>query len=238
MLTLTPAARAGVALAGLLIVGMLAVLVSVLISLESTRSEIRTTRAGVVDADQRLQRASRNLRPLLDAVQPLTGGDTRRRVRHTTTALAAAVDRLPEVARRAGEGIDAATFIASTLDRAGLEQALSSVRSLADATRTAAQPGARSLDACDASLRSRPPGARGQIGCLLRTVPNIRALLRSQRRLNRKSTRTQVTQLSVTQRTFQLISESLAIQRELLEHARSLDRKTGGTAPTTPLGPG
>jgi hypothetical protein len=231
VLTFSPAARAGVALAALLLVAMLATLIAVLVSLESTRSEIRTTRAGVVDTDQRLQRASRQLQPLL-------GGEARRRIGSTAGALGHALDQLPEAARRARQGVDAATFLASTLDEAQLPRALTSLRTLADAALTAARPGVHSLDACDASLRRRPPGASGQLGCLLRTVPNIRALLRSQRRLNRKSTTTQLRQLSLMQRTYELLAQSLAIQRETLEHARSIDRKTGGTAPAGPLGGG
>ena len=54
-------------------------------------------------------------------------------------------------------------------------------------------------------------------------------------KITRKSLATQHDTLSVTRRINGLFVESLAIQRELLERTRSLDRKTGGPAPTTPI---
>jgi hypothetical protein len=213
VLVVSPAARVGVVLGALLLVGMLATLIAVLVSLEGTRSEIRTTRAGVVAADGRLARVTRGLEPLLAATAPLGGRGARRRLRRTTGTLADSVDQLPALAERAGEGVDAATFIATTLDRSDLRRSLSSLRALADA------------------------GLAGDgFARLLRAFPDVPALLRSQRRILQISTSTQREQLAVSKRTLGVLTESLAIQRETLEHARSLDRKTGGTVPATPLG--
>lgn len=198
MLAVSPAARVAVGLAAVVLVGMLAVLIAVLVSLEGTRSEIRTTRAGVVAADQRFQRVAEQLEPLLAATAPLAGDGARRRLRGTTVKLADSVEQLPALADRAKQGVEAATFIATTLDRSGLRKTFLAVRD---------------------------------------GLSRIRALLGSQRALTHVSTRTQLSQLSITRRTFALLSESLAIQREILERTRSLDRKTGGPAPTTPLAP-
>jgi hypothetical protein len=186
-------AAAGVAL---VLVGMLAVLVALLISLEGTRSEIRTTRAGVVAADRRFARLAGELEPLLRVAAPLTADDGRRRLGRAATRAAASIDELPGLADRAREGVDAATFLATTLERSRVPGTLSSVR---------------------------------------RTLPDALAVLRSQRRLTRVSTVTQRQQLAIITRTFALLSESLGIQRELLDRTRSIDRKTGGPAPATPL---
>src|SRR4051794_3974144 len=192
---------------------MLATLIAVLVSLEGTRSEIRTTRAGVVAADRRLARVTRGLEPVLAATRPLAAAGARRRLRKTTGTLADSVDQLPALAERARDGMDAVTFIAATLDRSDLRRSLSSLRVLAD-TALAGDRFAR----------------------LLETFPEVPALLRAQRRLLRASVSTQQGQLSVLERAFAVLSESLTIQRETLDHARSLDQKTGGAAPATPLG--
>lgn len=237
-------------LAGALLLGILVVLVAVLVSLEGTRSEIRTTRMDVSEAEQRFQRVNEQLQPLLNVVAPLTSESSQRNLRGTGRSLAEAADEVPALASDARRGLGAAIFIAQTLQAADLGGSLSAVRSLADAAVPAAQnivPAAarlladldrrptRSLAICDQRLAGRPPSTSGQIGCLLRIVPNIRGLLSSQRSITRKSLATQHDTLSVTRRINALFVESLAIQRELLERTRSLDRKTGGPAPTTPI---
>jgi hypothetical protein len=100
-----------------------------------------------------------------------------------------------------------------------------------------ARPGPRSVKACEKRLEERAPTSSGQVACLLRMVPNLRAILLAQLRANRRSLGTQQSQLSVNRRTLDLFRESIVIQRELLERVRSLDRKSGGTAPATPVTP-
>jgi hypothetical protein len=97
--------------------------------------------------------------------------------------------------------------------------------------------GYRSLASCDHRLAARAPAAPGQIACLLRTVPNVRALLKEQRDLNAKVLTTQRGTLSYNRRIYDLFVESLRIQREILQRTRSLDTKTGGPAPGTPASP-
>ena len=224
---LSPAARLGVAFAGLVLVGMLAVLIAVLFSLEATRSEIRTTRATMVEAELRFQRVTQQLDPLL-------GDGGQARLARRGRELSDAVGELPGLAQDARAGLDAALVVAGELDGAELGGTLTAVRS---ALSGLSAPPAGSMKACDDRLRRGSPTAPGQAGCLLRSVPNIRSLLRSQRRLNRISTITQKRQLSITQRTYELLAESLAVQRETLERARSIDRKTGGPPPAVPTLP-
>ena len=87
-------------------------------------------------------------------------------------------------------------------------------------------PGPQSLAACESRLRVRAPSQPGQVGCLLRIVPEVRRLLADVRQLNRTSIRIQGETLTQ-------LRSSLAVQRETLTHVRSLDNKTAGPAPST-----
>jgi hypothetical protein len=154
---------------------------------------------------------------------------------------------VPPLAEDARRGVGVATFIAQTLYAADLQPSLSAVRALTDTALPAFhevrpalmgliaeldRPGSQSLAECDRRLAARPVSAQGQLGCLLRTVPNIRHLLRSQRDLNARSVATQRSTLTQTRQLNRLLDESLVIQREILVRIRSLDTKTGGTAPS------
>jgi hypothetical protein len=242
-------AKIAVGVAGLALVGILVVLIAVLASLEGTRSEIRTTRMGVNEAEQRFQRITAQLEPLLAAVEPLADGTSQRDLARTGRSLTRAADKVPGLADDARRGLDAAVFIASTLRSADIEGALGAVRSATEAIVRDVLPaasvllddldlsearssllaeldtrGALSVKTCDTRLRDLPPSASGQLGCLLRTVPNMRLLLRTQRSILRSSDLTQ-------KRIATMLAESLAIQRGIREHVRSLDQKTGGTSP-------
>ena len=241
VLSIPVSGRIAVAFAGLLLLGVLAVLIAVLVSLEGTRSEIRTTRMGVTAAEQRFERVTERLQPLLDATAPLADESSRADLREAGRSLSEAAGDVPALADDARRGVGAATFIAQTLQAADLGGSLTGVRWLTDsATRLLAdldQDGRRSLTACDRQLQTGAPSDSGQVACLLRVVPNIRALLRAQRRLNRTSVKTQRGTLSLNRRIHALLAESLSIQREILERTRSLDRKTGGPAPRTLTAP-
>ena len=250
VLSLPFSARVAVGLAAVLFLAILAVLIAVLVSLEGTRSEIRTTRMGVTEAEQRFERVTDRVQPLLDAAAPLTEESSQRDLRRAGRTISEAAGEVPALASDARRGVGAAIFIAQILNAADLGTTLGAVRSFADAAVPAARTlvpaadrllaeldrgGSRSLAACDDRLRTRVPSARGQIGCLLRTVPNVRGLLRSQRRINRESLGTQRDTRLITRRIQTLFAESLAIQREILERARSIDRKL--PPPVTPPGP-
>jgi len=256
VVALSPAARLGALLGAVVLVGMLGVLIAVLVSLEGTRSEIRTTRMGVTQAEQRFERVTKQVQPLLDATKPLLSevGGSDSELRKTGRGVARAAKEVPALARDARRGLEAATFLAQTVGDADLGRTLSSVRVLAEAATAngdlsrlisgadrlvagLAVGGRQSLATCDARLRDRPASAPGQASCLLRVVPNLRSLLRSLRRLNRLSAMTQLTQLSVTRRTDERFAESILIQRQLLDRVRSIDRKTVGPPEGAPTGP-
>ena len=228
-------ARIGVALAALLLLGMLGTLIAVLISLEGTRSEIRTTRMGVLDTDVRLRHVTDQLSPVLSAVAPLTSESSTRTVRQTGRSLVTAANQVPALSDDAHRAADAAGYIGQTLQGAQLAPTLSSLRGLASDAHPALPslarllssldaPGPQSLAACEQRLRVRAPAQPGQLGCALRFVPDIRALLVDLRRLNTTSTRIQASTLAT-------LRTSLAIQQETLTHVRSIDEKTLGPAP-------
>lgn len=227
-LSLPTSARVVVGLAGALLLGMLVVLIAVLFSLEGTRSELRTTRAAVTDADHRARRASEALRPFLAAAAPLTEKSSRRRLSRAGRTLTDAADAVPPLAQDVRGGVGAAVFIAQTLQGRFVPAA---ERLFAELNRN----DRRSLSSCDESLRTRAPSAAGQVGCLLRVVPNVRGLLRSQRALNRASLTTQRDTLSRIRRINNLFIQSLAIQRQLLEETQSINRKL--PPPVAPPGP-
>lgn len=241
-LSLPPSAKALAGLAGLVLVGMLATLVAVLVSLEGTRSEIRTTRMGVTEAESRFQRVTERLSPVLEAAAPLTEGATQDRLARTGRSVTRAAGAVPALATDARRGVEAATFVATVLRGAELGPALRVLRSTATGAARALDAldvrGARSQIACDRRLRDLPPSAPGQVGCLLRTVPNVRSLLRSQRRLNRITATTQVEQLSVSRRQLALLEQSLAIQGDIRARVESIDRRTGGSPAPAPVSPG
>ncbi len=225
------AAKVVAGLGGLLLVGILVVLISVLVSLEGTRSEIKVTRAELQQTDERVQRLSSGFGPVLDAVTPIVSKASRGEVRRTATRLTDATDKIPALAGDVDSTLGAVAFIArqveASRDRVGPLLAALDV------------PGDRSLEACGDRLRFQAPSGRGTIGCLLRLVPNFRALLDEQRHLLSRSRRIQDrtrhlthTTRDLTQANLDQLTQSLTIQREILVHVRSLDRKFGGTVPS------
>jgi hypothetical protein len=145
-----------------------------------------------------------------------------------------AAGRVPAIGDDAHRAADATGYIGQTLQEAQLAPTLSAVRGLASDGHQALPsltrllgaldaPGPQSLTACATRLRVGAPAQPGQLGCALRFVPDIRALLVDVRRLNATTLAT--------------LRQSLAVQRETLTHVRSLDEKTLGPAPASVLPP-
>lgn len=240
-LALPPLGFVALALAGLVLAAMLATLVAVLVSLEGTRSELRTTRSNLVALDSRVQRVQRQVDPVLAAAKPLDAAQVAR----TAGSLTRAAKRVPGLADDATEGVRLADAIAGQLGRSNLGTVLPAVGDLAMTALAGdrlargldgidavvgglREPGAGTQATCDRRLRSRPPIASGQVGCLLRTVVNVRTLIASQRRLTARSIRVQLDTLSLTRQTTRLLTDSLTIQRELLSRVAAIDRKLPG----------
>ncbi len=240
--TFSVAARVVAGLGGLLLFGVLAVLVAVLLSLEGTRDEVASTRAKLEQTDARVQRLSSGFGPVLDAVMPIVSKASRREVRRTARQLTDATGRIPALAGDVDSTVGIVGAIAREVEAGNLRGSLSAVRDLAGTLVPAGErassflsgldvPGARSVSACDERLKTRAPARAGQIGCLLRLMPNIRGVLKAQRRLLRRSLDVQTATRDGTGDVLALLRDSLAVQRELLVHIRSLDAKTGGTVP-------
>jgi hypothetical protein len=194
---------------GLVLVGMLAVLIAVLVSLEGTRSEIRTTRMHLSDVDQRVQRVTDAVTPLTDAIRPLSTPRRQRKLKATARTLTRAIERIPALARDGADGVQIAKYIASQIQRSGLATALPDLQALAHAGLT------------DDRFARALTGAT----TFFDTFPEVRTVLRSQRRLTSRSVRIQLKTLGQTRQVVALFAQSLAIQREILDHTRSIDRK-------------
>jgi hypothetical protein len=190
-------------MAGALLLGLLGTLVAVLTTLNHTNAELRrtnatlqATRAGVATTSRRVRAAPR------------------------IRGIAADVVR----AARAGE------HVAGDVRASDLALTLTELRSLANALTgealpaaqragaALAAPGPSTLPGCAAHLRRASALAPGQLSCALRMLPAVRSLLRSQRHLNARTLRGVLATVAA-------FRESLAIQRELLVHVRSLDTK-------------
>lgn len=250
-LRLSAPVRIVLAIAGLLLLGILAVLVAVLVSLESTRTEIQVTRGVVTAAENRVQTLSDGPSPLLEATAPLAGAGAQADVRRALRRAAGAIGIIPGLSEDVTRGVSAAAGLAGEVQAAGLVETLATARRLADVATPAVQDlGARasallaSLDAtggsireCSQRLRTLAPSQPGQVACVLRFVPNLRALVRRVRTVLDSSLSTQRGTRRLTRSTLARLEESLGVQREILVHVRSLDQKTGGPAPTAPLAP-
>lgn len=216
-------------------------IVLLLLSLESTRGELRDTHGEVTDVTARVQRLDRELNPLLSTVATLTGAVRRPQLRAGVRSAATAVGTLPGLAQDTTDGLQALSLITDAIGRSDLATVLPQV---AASLRRAQDPDselARALEGgtrllaglrttripsqavCDQRLLHRP--GIDLLDCVLRTLPNARKLLSDQRRLTARSIRIQTSTENLVRQGVGLLTESLGIQREILGHARSLDTK-------------
>jgi hypothetical protein len=131
-LSIPRSAQVAAALGGVLLLGILAVLVAVLVSLESSRSEIRTTRVGVIQAEERSERLARRLQPFLDATVPLTEKSSQKSLRRAGRSIVDAAGSVPGLAEDARRGVGAAAFIAGILQASDIGNSLAALRLLTD----------------------------------------------------------------------------------------------------------
>ena len=223
--------RVVVALAGLLLLGLLGVLIAVFFSLEATRSEMRHTQR---DVQTRVTSVDSGLQPLLGALEPLTSTARTRKLKAGVRNAQGAIATIPGIAGDTSEAVRLVALISSQLRGAELPQL---TRSLTDGRLKTTLDDVHRLvggleDAkvhsqaiCDRRLRGRAAIADGQLACAMRTLANMRFLLSSQRRLTRRSLEVQIKGVNLTRQVTRLLSDSLAIQREILGHVRSLDSK-------------
>jgi hypothetical protein len=216
---LPPAAPLAFIAAGVLLLAILAVLVAVLVSLEGSRSEIRTTRMQVSSADARVQRITTSLVPLLEAVKPLTTTSSRRRLGSDRGVLTQAAGRVPGLADDTQSVLGTTSSIAQVLSTSDLGRTLGGVRALTDATLSDGRLG-HVLTGADRVLGAIDTRALSQGLPALRTLPDIRRRLQTLQAQGLHTNRR-------ADQTLAVLQESLAVQRETLVHARSLDRKVG-----------
>ena len=189
---------------GLAMIGLLA---TQIVLLEDQRQTVNTQRAIA-------QRQIREALPVLEGVQPLV-----RDARAAQPWLRRAGGRLDRLTRDA-------TPLVAELRAARLGDATQAVVALADdllsadvgrATRSVTRIAAVTDELSSALRETRDRDLLRRAAVASDAVPEIARMTRDALRLQRRS--------------YAILRQSLAIQRSTEQHAASLDRKTGGTAP-------
>jgi hypothetical protein len=129
--------------------------------------------------------------------------------------------------------------------------------------RTLLRPAADSLESVSVAADELPPVLQGVDVLVAHAIPLLQSLERAELiprtshalgrfeellsesvetqkrtlRVQRRTLRVQLASFRTQRRTARMFAESLGIQRETLEHARSIDRKTGPAPPATPVTP-
>ena len=141
--------------------------------------------------------------PLIRSVKPLV-----------RTASRAQLERTAQLTRAA---LAQATPLARSLNERNAPEAIATTAVLA-----------RRLLETDAISRGTRAGEE-----TLRLVHRLLAITSTSLAVQRQSLATQRQSLDIQRRTFALLTQSLGVQQETLTHARSIDDKFGGTAPTS-----
>ncbi len=239
-LRVSPLAYLAGIVAAVLLVTMVGLLVAQLAVLKDSREHIEAQDHKIATLQGEGEQALKDARPAIEQVEPLL-----RRARGLLTP--------------AGESFDSLTEAADTVPRlaAGADVLLSESIPLIQALNVSDAPAAihatghlaRSLTENDRAVRAIDATNR-----VLASIEDEQLVPRSSRALTRfeellgdiaqiqrRTLRTQKLSLRTQRRQVNLTFESVRIQRELLEHTRSIDRKTPPlsptAAPTTPVTP-
>lgn len=205
-LHVSPLAYLAAIFAGALLVTMVALLITQLTVLTDQRKLLESQEAKITRLENETTPLLREVEPAIRDAEPL-------------------VRRARALIRPAGESLEAVTIAAEALPRV--------MRGI-DTLLVDAIPLVRSLGAGDRMVRL--------IDTAQHALPRVEGLLaetlhvqRRTLRIQRRTLRVQLASFHAQIRNLRMFSESLAIQRETLEHTRSIDRKTGPAPPATPV---
>jgi hypothetical protein len=207
-ISLPPAGKLTLLAGGLLMLAVVVLLIAQLAILADSREHI-------VAQDRKIDRLLEGAAPVLDDAKPLAG-EARRLVREARPLVRAA----RPLARDLSAGIAPFLRQLQTVELRPLVRLVDQSNELIDALR-ASEAIPRTLRAADLV----PEMTR----LLAATLGVQQETLRVQRRSFRVNRQNRVIQ----RRALAVLQRSLAIQEESLVHIRSIDRKTGGTAPAT-----
>jgi hypothetical protein len=216
-MTLPPLAWAGLFGAGFMLLLLVVGIAALIVILQDSRNHIRSQDAKLAlavrtarDAAPQAEQAANDVLPLLNDARPVVRKVSRAigPLTRSGDTLATATEDLPRLIRTAQALAAVALPVLSDLGyRARLVRALDSTNEMLDKVRA------------EDLIRLAAHAARD--------APEIV-------RLQRRTVRVQLASLETQRLQLKAQLETLDIQREALVHIRSIDQKTGGTAPATP----
>ena len=240
---------AGIAL-GAVLVAVLGVLIAVLVVLEDSRTHIQAQDHKIAKLQGGADPLLAEARPAVRQAEPLIKS-VRRLISpagESLESLTTATDSVPRLVMGADLLLTQAIPLLRSLHAADAPGAIVSVSRLTDSL-AAGDRAVRMVDGANDALGEidrtnlipRASGALPRFAELLSTLVRVqKRTLRTQDR----TLRTQKVTLRTQRRTTNLLFESIRIQREILEHTRSIDRKIPGptagapaSAPPTPAAP-
>jgi hypothetical protein len=176
---------------------------------------IADAKPAVAEAEPLIRRARRLIAPAGESLDSLT----------------AATDQVPRLAMGADLLLSESIPLIRSLKATDAPGAIAALGRLADSL-SAGDRLVRMVDATDSTLAELE---RTQlIPRASDALPRFEGLLVELATIQKRTFRTQVKSLRTQRRQLDATFESLAIQRETLEHTRSIDRKTGPAPPATP----
>lgn len=224
-LSLPPLAWAVLFGAGLMLVLLVAGIAAQLVILKDSRDHIRAQDAKLAlalssarEIAPEARRAAKQVQPVTRAIGPLG---------RKSSELATATEGLPRLVRTSQAVAAAALPVLADVGRVDVAHVLSTLHDLAGSALYRARL-ARALDTTSEILDQ--VRREDLIRLSARTARNAPRLMRLTRRLMR----VQIESLKTQRLQLQTQIVTLDVQREALVHIRSIDRKTGGTAPPTP----
>ena len=239
-LRISPLGYLAAIVAGVLLLTMVGLLIAVLGVLEDSRTHIQAQDHKIATLQGEGEKALGEARPALEQAEPLL-----RRARRlltpageSLTSVTEAADAVPRLAAGADLLLTESIPLIQALRAADAPRAIAATGRLADAL----AQNDRTVRAIDATthMLSELEGER-LIPRTGRALTRFEDLLVGLVQLQRRTLRTQKLSLRSQRRQVNLTFESIRIQREILEHTRSIDRKTPPLSPTaapaTPVTP-
>ena len=222
--------------AAVLLVTMVGLLIMQLAVLKDSREHIQAQDHKIAQIQHQTDPLIADAKPAVAQAEPLL-----RRARRLLTpagesleSLTAATDQVPRLAMGADLVLSEAVPLLQALNASNAPSAIASIGRLSDAL-AAGDRLVRTVDAANDTL-----GQLQSTNLIPKTsdaLPRFEGLLIELARIQKRTFRNQVKSLRTQRRQLNATFESLAIQRETLEHTRSIDRKTGPPVPGSPVPP-
>jgi hypothetical protein len=235
-LRVSPVGYLAAIVAGVLLLTMIGLLILQLAVLKDSREHIQAQDHKIAQIQHQTDPLIADAKPALAQAEPLL-----RRARRLLTpagqsfeSISTAADQVPRLAMGADLVLSEAVPLLQALNASNAPAAIASVGRLSDAL-AAGDRLVRTVDAANATL-----GQLERTNLIPQTseaLPRFEGLLLELARIQKRTFRTQVKSLRTQRRQLDATFESLAIQRETLEHTRSIDRKTGPALPATAAAP-